>query len=149
MARNVSGKASQEAVAPYQALPVQGPVITHHMTPALEVIEPGTASEEVGPPALLLGPCTRGPCREAPPLGSHKMAYQQPVQAPCCVCAAGPCRLTAVRPWPPRRQPISSQLVSHLGRRHPAAANNDSLKKVGRAASCWMSPVDLVRLSLF
>ena len=51
MARNVSGKASQEAVAPYQALPVQGPVITHHMTPALEVIEPGTASEEVGTPA--------------------------------------------------------------------------------------------------
>eukprot|EP00891_Asterochloris_glomerata_P008193 jgi/Astpho2/8193/fgenesh1_pm.00120_%23_42_t len=46
MVRNVSGKASQEAVAPYQALPVQGPVITHHMTPALEVIEPGTASEE-------------------------------------------------------------------------------------------------------
>ena len=51
MARNVSGKASQEAVAPYQALPVQGPVITEHMTPALEVIEPGTASEEVGTPA--------------------------------------------------------------------------------------------------
>ena len=48
MARNVSGKASQEAVAPYQALPVQGPVITQHLTPAQDVVEPGAATEEVG-----------------------------------------------------------------------------------------------------
>lgn len=35
-------------VAPYQARPVQGPLITHNMTPAQPVLEVGQLSQQVG-----------------------------------------------------------------------------------------------------
>ena len=38
---------SNVQLAPYQALPVGGPLITHHRAAALNVIEPGTMPEEV------------------------------------------------------------------------------------------------------
>ena len=112
MARNVSGKASQEAVAPYQALPVQGPVITHHMTPALEVIEPGTASEEVGTTSLPHMHCCWIPARAAIERGTHvKMPYQQPVQGSLLQlhCGSLPPELSG------RGLRNRFQLVSHLG----------------------------------
>lgn len=48
-------KTAKVAVSPYQALPVQGPLvtvaenpaITHHLTPALPVLEPEDASRKV------------------------------------------------------------------------------------------------------
>ena len=45
-----SRRVQKAAVTPYQALPVQGPVvtITHHLTPALPVVEPGSATRQVG-----------------------------------------------------------------------------------------------------
>lgn len=39
---------SSEPVAPYQALPVSGDLITHNITPALPVIEGNELSQEVG-----------------------------------------------------------------------------------------------------
>ena len=49
MGRSPPGVASSPApVAPYQALPVHGPVtITHHLTAGLPVVEPGEMSKEV------------------------------------------------------------------------------------------------------
>ena len=42
-------KVQKAAVTPYQALPVQGPLvtITHHLTPALPVVEPGSETRQV------------------------------------------------------------------------------------------------------
>ena len=42
-------RVQKAAVTPYQALPVQGPLvtITHHLTPALPVVEPGSATRQV------------------------------------------------------------------------------------------------------
>lgn len=57
-------KSSKAVVTPYQALPVQGPLvaidspatnsdqITHHLTPALPVLEPEDCSKKVCPPSL-------------------------------------------------------------------------------------------------
>ena len=44
-------KVQKAAVTPYQALPIQGPLvsITHHLTPALPVVEPGSDSQQVCP----------------------------------------------------------------------------------------------------
>ena len=44
-------KVQKAAVTPYQALPIQGPLvsITHHLTPALPVVEPGSESRQVCP----------------------------------------------------------------------------------------------------
>jgi hypothetical protein len=38
---------SNVQLAPYQALPVGGPLITHHRAAALNVLEPGTMPEDV------------------------------------------------------------------------------------------------------
>lgn len=50
-------KMQKAAVTPYQALPVQGPLvsITHHMTPALPVVEPEDSSKKVRIADLLSG----------------------------------------------------------------------------------------------
>jgi hypothetical protein len=69
---------SQLQLAPYQALPVAGPIITHHRASALDVMEPSPdLSEEVGSwssPTAVLPSCAPSdrvvPCRNAwPPWG--------------------------------------------------------------------------------
>lgn len=46
--KNLKTENSTESVVPYQALPVQGPLISLNYTPALAVLEPDHLHKEVG-----------------------------------------------------------------------------------------------------
>lgn len=46
--KHLNTQASTDNVAPYQALPVQGPLISLNYTPALAVLEPDNLRKEVG-----------------------------------------------------------------------------------------------------
>ena len=104
----VSGRAyqhlRQSSTSPWQSLPIQGPLvaITHHVTPALPVVEPEGASQKV-PATGLLVDLTH----------SHASAQLPPALMPLATEAADD-----GSPSASRRNPITNMQWAGAGRAH-------------------------------